>query len=197
MKTQTVVTYSAPELKEKLPRAFERALEDYRNSSQESDWTHETIDSLKSLIQAAGLRMKDWSLGAYNRNNFLKTDISDDAGELFGKRAFAWIENNLLSSLRVPWTGKERAEVRQYGSAYYAGKIKPCPFTGYCADDEYLEELQNSIASGRTLKESFEDLADTCQSILERESEYQSSEGYFMEHAEANEMQFTEDGELF
>lgn len=48
-----------------------------------------------------------------------------------------------------------------------------------------------------TLKDAFEGLAETCRELLEREAEDQASEDYFIEQSEANENEFTEDGELF
>jgi hypothetical protein len=197
MQTHTVTTYTAKELREQFPKAFEKALQRWHNRG-EIFWQDETVDSLKALVKAAGAKLKDWNLGAYNRGNHISVEFpQDEAGELYGPRAIAWIENNLLDTLRVPWRGKERWELAKYGSAYRAGKIKPCPFTGYCSDDEYLDALRKSVRSGSTLKESFEALAFTCAEILERDCEDQNSPDYFVEHAEANDYQFTEDGKQF
>lgn len=202
MKSNTVITYTATELKEQFPDAFERALERHRNDPElGSGWQGEIFDSLKAVCKAADVSLRDWSLGAYNRGNHIDVSFpgqeQDEVGELSGKRAFAWIENNLFGPLRIPWTGKRRAELRKYGSDYYAGKVKPCPLTGVCFDEDYLDALRKSIRQGDTLKEAFEGLADVYANLLKAEIESASTEEYFIEHAEANEMQFTEDGELF
>lgn len=199
MKTQTITTYSAGELKTQFPYAFARALDHWQNNvCQDIAWQDETIDSLKACVSAAGIKLRDWSLGAYNRGNFISIGFpQDEAEDLKGPRAMAWLENNLLSSLRIPWTGKGRTDVRKYGVYYRPGLIRPCPFTGYCADDEYLDSLRKAVNSGDTLKEAFESLADVCMRLLEADAEQQASEEYFLEHAEANDLQFTEDGEEF
>jgi hypothetical protein len=72
--------------------------------------------------------------------------------------------------------------------------IKPCPFTGYCADDDFLDELRKDIKEGSTVKEAFEALADKARRMLENELDAQQSEEYFKEHADANDYEFTEDG---
>lgn len=202
MKTHTVTTYNVRELKDQFPEAFERALENYRNSNDDIPWQDETIDSLKALLRAAGITLKDWSLGAYDRGNFIKIQFSNhdsryETEELNGARAIAWLENNLYGQFRIPWKGEKRDSVRKYGTYYRPGLIHPCPFTGYCADESYIEALNKAVRSGDTLKEAFESLADVCMRLLEEESEAQDSEECFIETAECNEWQFEENGSLF
>jgi hypothetical protein len=74
--------------------------------------------------------------------------------------------------------------------------IRPCPFTGYCFDDVLLDTIQQAIKKGDTLKMAFEGLAKVAQKMLEEEYEYQQSERYFKDHAEANNYQFLENGML-
>lgn len=204
MRTIETKLYTVTELKELHPNGFERALNDWRNSNDldRPFWHREIFDSLKKCIECAGLRLADYNLGAYNCGNFLS--MREFQGEdLTGKRAFAWLENNLLAQFRIPRTGKRRAELRKFigsyplGSHFYApGTVAPCPLTGYCADDDYIDALKKSIREGRTVKEAFEDLADTYADILEREIEGENSEAYFIEHADANSYEFNEDGKL-
>ena len=175
--TQTRNIYTVDEL---TPEAFERAHEEYCNSLQEIPWQAETIDSLKAVIKSAGLKLGDWSIGAYNRGNYLKVSgLSDESGKFTGKRAMAWIENNLFQHLRDK-----------------NGKIKDCPLTGYHLDEYFLEDLRKSIKEGRTIRESFEDLADSAMRELENEDEYQRTEEYFRETADANGYEYTENGEI-
>lgn len=199
MKTQTVITYSISELKEQLPRAYDRALENYRNVQySEIFWQDETIDSLKAVVKAAGLTLRDWSLGAYKRNNFIEVHFSsDEVADLSGKRAFAWLENNLFAQFRVSFQGRERWKLSKFGAGYRPGCIKPCPLTGYCADEDYLQSLRDDVKSGCTLKEAFENLESVCAKLLEAEAESQSSVESFEEWAQSCDIQFTEDGEQF
>lgn len=197
MNTHTVTTYTASELREKFPDGFERALENWRNRGDIA-WQEETFDSLKGLIEAAGVKLRNYNLGAYNRGNGLTVEFPEEGAEdLTGARALAWLENNLFGPLRIPWRGGERWRLAKYGSAYRAGKVKPCPFTGYCADEEYIDALRESVRGGDTLKEAFEGLADTYATILEREIEDQNSPDYFCEHADGNDLEFEEDGTEF
>lgn len=194
---QTISIYSLSELNEAHPEGFKTAYDRWCDKGIYDHgiaWQDETIDSLKALIEAAGAKLKNWSLGAYNRGNFISVDAGD-SDDLTGKRAFAWLENRLLSALRVPWKGDERKRLRKYGAFYYAGLVEPCPFTGYCADDNYLDALRERIAKGDTVKEALESLADTCAKLLEDELQYQLTEEYFIEQGDANGWQFTEEGQ--
>jgi hypothetical protein len=189
VRTIEVKLYKFEELGEK---AKARALEDWKGKQTEIFWADETIDSLKALIKSAELKLKDWGIGAYS-HSYVRLE-SFEGEDLTGKRALAWLENNLLAGLRIPYRGAKRWELARYGSYYRAGMIKPCPFTGYCADDDFLDELRKDIKEGSTVKEAFEALADKARRMLENELDAQQSEEYFKEHADANDYEFTEDG---
>lgn len=225
MKTNTVITYSASELQEQHPRAFERALGRFVQNN-DCDWSEEIFDSLKAVCEASDVKLTDWNLGAYNRSNHIKVEFpNEETEELSGKRAIAWLENHLFGPLRVrgnvriddwrkhidPATGflKRNAPLDK-NARYYrtldgklhrrqgaVGTIPACPLTGVCFDEDYLEALRKSVRQGESLKEAFEGLADVYESLVEAEIEAQSTPEYFIEHADANEMQFTEDGTEF
>ena len=72
--------------------------------------------------------------------------------------------------------------------------MKPCPFTGYCADEDYLESLVNDIKQGIDLKTAFKGLAAVYQRIIQNEIEYQNSDEYISEHLQINNYEFLEDG---
>lgn len=198
MTEHTIRTYTATELREQFPEAFKVAFTNWSESQTETPWSDEIVDSLKKLIEAAGLRLVDWNLGAYNRSNYIKVSFggNDDVENLSGPRAIAWIENNLLADLRVPFTGAERWKLSRFGRAYRAGSVKPCPFTGFFADDDYLEALLQEVRSGETLKDAFTGLADVAMRLMEAELEGMD-EDYFTEEAEANGYEFTETGKRF
>lgn len=193
MREKTVKLYKFEELSDK---AKEKARNWYRDGiSQDMPWMDETVQSLKAVFKASGITIKDWSLGAYNQNNFVRFDMGD-AESLTGKRALAWLENNLFNGLRIgdmKWKEK-RKEYLGYGDAYRPGKVPPCPLTGYCADDDFLDYLKKSVKSGDTLKEAFQGLADECGKLLEAEYEHQTSDEAVDESIEINGYEFTEDG---
>ena len=186
--------YTAEELKKENPKAFEKAFQEYRES-RESDgafWSDEVIQSLKGLMTASGLKMTDWAIGG--RGTFLSTDISEEAGALEGKRALAWIENNLLGALRIPWTGEKRKSVAKYGDGYRPGQVKSCPFTGVCYDEDFIDALLKEIKEGMNLKDAYASLAEKADEIINAELEAELEESYFLEHASANEYGYTIDG---
>jgi len=191
MKTKTINIYSYSELSKE---AKEKALQKYREYNQEIFWQEEMLESLKGLFKnCSGISLKDYSLGEYN--SWIKVDFTNEEVENFtGKRAMAWIENNLLYNIRISYYGEKRKELRKYGSYYYAGKIKPCPFTGVCYDEDLLDDLLKEIKEGTDLKTAFEGLATIYQKIINDEIEYENSEEYIREHFEANEYEFDKEG---
>jgi hypothetical protein len=216
MKTKTITLYTAQELKDRFPDAFRVAFQNYQDRDcTEIPWQDETIDSLKEIVKDAGLKLRDYSLGAYNRGNFITVEFRDgreDAEQFTGGRALAWLENNLLCKYRIPFVSlmgsverrKRLGYMKNYSTChpigswnfYEPGRIEPCPATGYCADESYLEYLTKSLRSGDTLKEAFEGLADVCMKLLEEEDADNRSEERFLENAEANGWEFTDAGKL-
>lgn len=193
MKTKMINIYTAAELKEHCPEGFEKALENWRENVQtDPALVSEIVDSFKAVFKAAGLTLKDYSIGG--RGTGCRVEFNEAAGELTGKRAFAWIENNLLDRLRIPWSGKGRWKNAKYGRDYRPGLIPPCPLTGVCFDDDLLDDLRDSIRGGLSIKEAFEGLADKAAKLIEEEIEAQCSEEYFLDHADANGYEYTENG---
>lgn len=184
---------------ELTPEAQEIVIENYRvrQSNFDLPWIEDIVQSLKALVvNTRGVRLRDYSIGEYK--SYIKVSFDNsDAENLSGKRAFAWLENNLINDYRIPFTGNMRKEYRKYGEYYRAGMIKSCPFTGYCADDDYIDSLYEDIKSGCTLKEAFENLATVAQRLIRNEIEAQNSDECIREHIEANDYEFTEDGIIY
>ena len=199
MRQDIRTVYTAKELKEKFPDAFDRAWTDYRYAQTEIIWGNEIIESMKGLFEAAGLNLDDYEIDGICGHSSLKfSGMSDEARELSGKRAFAWIENNLLGECRIKFEplakhGRRR-ELAQYGSYYRPGMIEPCPFTGYCADDDFIDALIKDIKSGECLGDAFKGLADVAGKMRAAENDNQQSEEYFLDAAESNEYEYDENG---
>ena len=209
--------YGIKHLKRYYPDGFKRAHEKYRETLDLSHVSDEMMDSLKGLFEAAGVKMADWSLGAYNRGNRIKAEFrgDGDVAGLEGPRAMAWIENNILGPLRRPWgLPAPAASTKKYVNGshssvynlddngrplrrwYAPGSVPDCPFTGVCYDIDFLEDLQKSVKEGRTLKEAFEDLADLFMHNLEDEYDYQGEEAQFIEAADVNQWEYEKDGTM-
>lgn len=195
MRTLKIKVYTVKELKKKYPDGFARALKDHCEEVERCGihWNDEVMDSLKGLFKAAGIKLTDWKIGAYSYSH-VKFDMGD-AAELDGRRAWAWLENNLFSALRVPYRGPARWDVAKYGEHYRPGMIKPCPFTGVCFDDDFLDQLRANVRAGMNLEDAFSDMADVARRIMEKEYEAEQSEEYFIDEAEANEYEFKASGE--
>ena len=190
---KTINVYEFNELNDD---AKKKAIEFYRdnNYDREIPWMEETIDSLRAIIDNSGLSLDDWSLGTCN--SWIRVGFTEDIEDISGKRAISWLENNLLNDLRVPYYGKKRKDLAQYGKYYRPGKIPPCPFTGYCGDDDFLYSLIEDINSGMTIKDSFENLACKCQEIISGEEDYQNSDEYIAEFLENNSCEYTQEGRV-
>lgn len=192
MKTETINLYRYSELSDE---AKERALDDWRAHNYEINWQDELFDSLKTLIERSGFKLSDYSLGL--ERSYIRLDMPDEIAVMEGPRAMAWIENNLLSNLRISPAQYKAKGYAKYGKAYRVGCIKPCPFTGVCYDEDFLDSLLANIRQGYCLKDCYNWLANKYQELLDAEYEYQTSEEYIAETFEANDYHFTEDGTLW
>lgn len=187
--------YTVKELKEQFPKGFEKALDNHRNSLYEDTFTSdEVFSSLKAFISACGFKLVDWNLGAYNRSNNLRVSGQEEIEELTGRRAFSWLENHVLAQYRVPFKGQRRAEVSKYGQGYRPGQVSPCPFTGVCFDEDFLNDFKDSLKVGMTIKDSLQSLDSVYSRLVEDDLEYRSKEESFIEEAEANEWYFKSNG---
>lgn len=195
MKTKTINIYSASELQQENKHAFENAHEGYEQDCYNWGiaWTSEIIDSLNAVFDASGINLSDYSIDSYS-HSYVKFDMNDDTRDLQGARAQAWLENNLLSGLRIDYASAKRWELSKYGSYYRAGMIKPCPFTGVCYDEDFLDALRDSVRAGATIGEAYDNLAELARKLFENEWDDQLSEEYFVDHADSNEWEYDEDG---
>lgn len=198
---RTIKLYSPAELKKKNPQGFEKAHDWFRSTNDEIPWQREIIDSLKAVFKASNLDLRDYEISAFS-HSWLQFDCDSDVADLSGNRALAWLENNLLASLRIKFqpfgrVDKEhqwvstRATLSKYGQFYRAGMVPPCPFTGVCFDEDYLESLRNDIKSGSTIKEAYKNLAHVAGKLFEAEIEQQNSEENFLEQ---DHLEFTIEG---
>ena len=189
-----IEVYTLAELKEKFPSSYTKVLKKWQNNVEYIPWMDETCESLKKVFEYSGIKSIDWSLGAYSES-YVKFAMNPEVRDLHGQRAIAWLENNLLGDLRIPWTGNKRKELAKYGENYRPGMVKPCPFTGYYADEVYLEKLQEFILDGYTLSAAYTRLAKVCGKLLDEEYDYAISEESLLETALANDYMYTSKGQ--
>lgn len=192
MRTIQTTLYQFDELS---PEAKEKARTWYRDGSASENYAGEDmLKSMEAIFKRSGITLNYWSIGPYSYS-YVRFDMGD-AGELTGRRATAWLENNLFSGLRM--TPQEFAAKRKdymgYGASYRVGKIKPCPLTGMCYDEDLLEDLQHSIKSGMTLKDAYHALPEKVRQMNEAEIEYSNEDAQVDESITINEYEFTADG---
>lgn len=206
MKTIELKIYSFDELSHE---AKEKAIQQYRENNIEFFWLDEIFESLQSLFSSCyNINVFDYHLDVSNSR--LKVKFSyDEIANFTGKRALAWIENNLLCNIRYKhgiryikkriWKSDCVKNPQKLDGAFInlAGKIKECPFTGYCTDDDFLSRLLDDIKSGSTLKEAFEALASEYQKILNAEIDFQNSDEYISDYLIQNDYEFLESGEIY
>jgi len=170
----------------------ERLIENERNiraNDYDIPWCDEVFDSLKALVKATGYTIKDYEISQEAYRSYIRIDELP-CDELTGKRALAWLENQVLSPLRIPFNGARRWELAKYGAYYRAGMVNPCPFTGACFDEDLLDALRKDLVSGTSVREAVEGLADTAAHLIESQIEDYCSEESARDSLENEEKEY-------
>jgi hypothetical protein len=158
----------------------------------------EIFDSYKSFIECTSFTLANYKIDLYNQYIELSHDYKDEIFELQGKRAMAWLENDVLSQFRV--THRERFNniklYSKYGEGYKTGQVKTCPLTGYCYDDIFIDEFKMAILGGSTVETAFYAVEITLSKLLIETNDWTNSEEYFREDCESNEVYFLENGQI-
>lgn len=179
MRAVTRNVYTADELRLEFPKAFDRALERYRQAIYDDPpWLDEWRESLTEALKPFKNR---------------ELPCLEHAG--IG-RTMAWIENNVLGPMRIPFLpiGLRRDKAK-YGSFYRPGMIEPCPWTGFIGDEFMLDEIRKCAKEGIPLRDFITRLVDECNRACDEDTESNCSEEAFIEDAEANGREFYENGD--
>ena len=192
MRTQAIQVYQFNELdediKEKVLNTF-RAWDNY-------GWHDSNNDTLKAFEKVFPVTVKDYDYTYHNDINF-RVYVDEDIEDLRGVRLMKFIINNFGDSLF------KKAYLRTIkGKARYS-KIKIdtcCVLTGYCIDDDILEPVYNFLKKPDK-NQSLGDIINDCLwsfiHACNRDYEYSNSDEALTEFIEANEYEFTIDGEIF
>lgn len=196
---RTIVTnlYKFEELSTEAQQVAINHYRDHVVIPGEINWSHEMLQSFLAVYETAGIKLHGYSLGI-GAHSYVSFSMDPDVSELSGARAFAWIESNLLSRIRVTRSEylNNRKDYLRYG--YRIGKIKACPFTGCYFDHNFLDTIDAAIRRGDTIGEVFQyRLVETYVSLLETEYEFQQSEQYIRETLIDNGCEFTVDGMIY
>lgn len=182
MRTVTRKVYSAAELKDASPTGFAFALRQHeRRTYDDPAWSTEHGESLSAMLKAFGNDPPEWP--------------SDTTRAQDIRRSMAWVENNILAPLRVPFRPiVTRKVTTRYGADYRPGSIKPCPFTGYCIDDALLDYVRKEARNGTSPRQLRREVEQEGERLWSEDVEAQAGEDAFLDDADANDREFYSDG---
>lgn len=181
MRTIETKLYSFDELSDEAKERVIRREADRVANDDDNFTLNESVDSLKKIVSACGLRMRDWSIGPYNQNNYVKVDCDD-----VGNRAIARFLRVLIEY------GYERP--KKFKDMKFPGV---CGFTGVCFDDDICEEIWEALLDGETLGKAFDRAGDRIMQICEDDLEYRQTEECILQYLDTKAEIYTEEGEEF
>lgn len=200
MRTETITIYSISEL---LEDAQKVAHSEYLNKGFEYFWLDDYLASLKKFAECFNIKIKNYSLCSYDcyvnysiitndTNYFLQESLEN----MSGLRLARYIHNNFYSYMyefKTFWKGDKKRKSK-------IQKVCVCPFTGYCGDMDLLDPVLKFLAkpdNNTTFADLFDSCIDSFVAAVKSDCEHQESLPYFIEHAEANNYEFTEDGKFY
>lgn len=179
MRTIELQLYKFEELSSE---AKEKALNHFRD--REYSWFDEAKQTMREFAELFGVRITSYELG-YGRGTHIRFStgsmLEEGAAELSGVRAFKWINNNIDEKF---WN-----EGAKNGS---------CPLTGVCFDCNVLDPLVDFMKqpSDKTIEELIQDCFDSLEDAVSEDVLYHYGDEATKEHIEANDYEFTEEGDL-
>ena len=211
MKTIRIKIYEFNELNE---NAKQNAIEWYRNQCLDHDFVyddmHKTVEEFNDLFGTKE--------GYNSWLDFSTSNIEDSVLNLKGFRLQKYIWNNYgyklfkgkycgsLNSNNVFYHARIRSKVYKNGNVYnpyYSGITKDTSYTltGMCYDDDMLKPIYDFLNSRNPEGTTFEDLLNECfyaaKKTIENEVEYRNTDEFIIEEIEANEHEFTKEGNKF
>jgi len=175
MRTEAVSIFQFEDLE---PIAQERAIERARAAGWYGNaWADEWRESLKCAERALPIRVKDWTVDPWGPTDATVETMDEEIEHLSDVRAWKWIHNSGLADAIA----------------------KECPFTGYCGDEAFLAPLRAFIRrpDSRALGDIFQECGDSWACGWRDDIEHQMSDEAIREDLICNEVEFTEDGELY
>lgn len=214
MRTIETKAYKFDELSEE---AKQTAINEFVNNPIDNSFIYdEAHNTVKKFHEIFGTSEGNRSWLDFNVNS-----VDDNLLELKGQRLRTYILNNFGDSLFTPkFIGslktnnyvthkriKSPKEVNSIGNRfnpYYSGVQKDncCVLTGVCYDDSLLqpmyEFLEGKLRPDYDKYQDFENLINDCFESLKNDIDSEESammeDDYIIDHIEANEYEFTEDG---
>lgn len=155
--TVTVNYYSFAELDDK---AKERARDWFRETF-DYGWHDENRQSLEAFCREFPVDAREWSYDPYSFNISARFTGDETHEELSGNRLRTFLVNNfahLLQGPKVYRKGPYSSDQKSRKSRIFSEEAS-CPFTGYCFDENLLDDVRAFIKKpdGRSYSELLSD----------------------------------------
>lgn len=188
-------TYTFDELSEK---AKERCINEQRELVAD-DNSIEMLDCMSSAMKAMNIKVDDYELDN-DGSGYINLSVDDDAEDLEGVRAYAWIVNNCFSGAKKGKTfwKASKNRVSRLESKDWMGNL---PFSGMFYDmavKNAWDKWCNNLREGRepSVEDFLDELDYAYRNVLAREYDA-FDEDCARDIAEANEWEFLEDGTIY
>lgn len=191
--SKTITVYTLAELKTANPDAFASVLQRWaEGQTADIAWASKTINSLKAVVDACGGVLHEYSIGP-DQPCSMSVSVADtfsdefdvqrevDNGEM--QKDGKWLYDHVLNHLGYTMSNVGHFHVEFPGL---------CPWTGYCADEDFIEHVYKRLEAGDTLTEALESLAGEASKHMADDLEQQQGEDCMMMNC--NDLLFTEDG---
>ena len=194
--------------------AKQKAIDRYRYKNNDLFWDDENRETLNAFERVFPIKIKDWEYGYRNYISFEMTVEHDEIEELTGWRLVSYLWNNYRTDLYKGryYNVKANHPVRhkrvtsktfKNGNTHNAYRSavffeNSCPLTGYCMDDDILEDIYKYInkPDGRTFKELLNDCLYNWIKACNADVEYQNSDEFITEEIKNREYEFDECGNI-
>lgn len=216
MRTITTNVYQFDELSE---MAKQSAIEKYRNTDYDYSFYYDELkDSIKAMCEVFNIKTGNRSWSDLNFGN-----IDDNILQLAGVRLYKYIMNNYysdlfkpkylkhgeLSAIKKPSLPMKKQSLitsdcsnkRLYSISYYSNinKDNSCVLTGVCYDMDILDPVYNFLRNtdkGTNFKDLFNSIEHAISKAFECIDEWVNSDEFIIEEIQANNYEFTENGQL-
>ena len=201
-----ITIYNFEELNvEAKKKAIENVRDKYTND--QNPWAEENVNSIRAITEAMDC---DYEIDDYNHVSlYFDSEYAEEVLSLEGNRAYAYIWNNFIEPNIKPKyicgckiDGKFHYGGVGKGSVSYYSKVTKefnCPFTGYCADMllwDAWESFKKDFTKYTNVVNFISEVEYTIGRFLDDEDNYYYSDDYIKDVIEAEEIEFTENGDI-
>lgn len=198
--TETITTniYTFDELSEE-------AKENFTNEQRElvaEDKSSEMLGRMSCAMKVMGIEVDDYEVDN-DGSGYINLSVDEDAEDLRGARAYAWIVNNCFSEVKknnIFWKIGSPTSKSRVSNLESKDWMNDCPFSGVFYDmavkdawEEWCAELKNGFES--SVEDFLDELGSAYLDTIAREYDG-FDEDCARELAEANGWEFLEDGTI-